>query len=125
MSTSLDLRLRPKALALIAKYGKSVTWTQYAGQETGYTPQSGTTSLGLASNYPVKCTPPAPVDTRYLGGDLIVATDVEIYIAGLGLAFTPKLNDRVTIDGTVYTVLAKNAIYSGEDIVLWWAAVRR
>lgn len=120
-ATVLDTKLRPKVVALLAKYGKDVTFTAKPGS---YSHTTGAASAG-ASLGTVRCTPPAGYAQRYVDGDVIRQGDVQLYLAGQGLTFTPEPGQRVTFDSTTYTVVAARPIYSGDLVAAWEVQARR
>lgn len=123
MVTVLDTKLAPKVLAIIAKYGKTVSWSVTSGAT--HTPSTGAVTGGTTTAHTVKVTPPEPYESKYVDGDVVREGDSRIYIAASGLAFTPAENQRVTIDAAVWTVTRVNAIYSGDLVCLWEAGLRR
>lgn len=122
MATSLDTKLIPKAADLVDTYGKSVTWSVTTST---YNPASGDVSGVAVTTYTVKVTPPEPYSERWIDGDLIRFGDAKVFLAAQGLAFTPAPGQTITIDSTVWIVVAANAIYTGESVALWEAQVRR
>jgi hypothetical protein len=121
MSTSLDIRMLPKAKALIAKYGKSIqlvpatvayTAAQSEGTRTESTPQT------------VKITPPEPYETRFIDGDLIKIGDTHCYMAAKDAPAIPEEGMRAVIDGVRWLIVAVNKVYSGDDVCLYELQMR-
>lgn len=123
MATSLDTKLRPKVLAVIAQYGKAVSFAVDSGGT--HSASTGTVSGTSTTTYSVTVTPPAPYASKFIDGDTIRDGDALIYLAAQDLAFTPAAGQRVTIDSAVWTVTRANAIYSGELVCAWEVGLRR
>jgi len=118
--TDLDDKMLPKALALIAKFGKSVTWTAYA--ESFNPATSVNTRTPTARTATIK--PPQAFRQGYVDGDLVRVGDLKTGIAASGLSFTPKTGDTVLLDTVTYEVMAVWPIYSGTSVAVYDAQLR-
>lgn len=123
MATPLDNVLPAKVVEILAKYGKTVTWTV----STGGTVDASAGKIVGATETPhtVKVSPPEPYTSRFIDGDVILAGDAKVVLAAQSLAFTPAAGQKLTIDGEVWRVVAVNRQYSGELVAAWEAQVRR
>jgi hypothetical protein len=120
--TALDDRLILKVLAIVAKYGKTVTFTTVATKEF-----SPTTRVGIEAGkvqYPKKVTPPANYSTRQLS-DTVLADDLQIYLPASGLEFTPVVAMMVEFDDMKFRVVRAGPIYTGTSVALWDLQLRR
>lgn len=126
--TELDDKFFPKVKTLIDRFGKSMTFklkTAYTFDDvTGIGSDGGTTTVVA------KASPPFPFSknsfaSEFVNNDLILAGDVEIYLAAKGLTFNPVLVMVVTIDTIDWTAIRINPIYAGELIVVYQIQLRR
>lgn len=123
MTGALDTKMRALALSLISRYGQSATWSAIGGSST-FNPATGrTTEAG--SSYSVTVSPPSPVDISLVDGSTIQATDETVLIAASGLAFTPKIGDRVTLSSVAYRVVRVSPIFSGAQVAAYEAQCRK
>ena len=123
MSGLLDTQMRALAVSLISTYGKAASW-KASGATSTYDPATRrTTELG--ATYSVLIAPPAPVTVSIIDGVTVQATDISTSIAASGLAFTPSIGDRVTIDGASYSVTSVSPAYSGELVALYEVTCRK
>ena len=110
--TTLDDRLRPRAEAMIAKYGKVVLLQSLV--QGDYDPATGTASSDYV-NYEVTGVVTAPSKIMF---DLTLARegDTMLLLADDGLGITPKAGDTVDFqDGAaVWSVLSVQTTYSGD-----------
>lgn len=119
--TTLDDRILPLALNLIAKFGKAATvYDAYTDVDVA----TGRTST-VPDSWSVTIAPPSPVNSKYVNGDIVIETDMQTMIAASGLAFTPSVGMRVVFDSTDYKVVAAQPLYSGESIAAWRLIARR
>lgn len=120
--TALDDRMRQVALDLIETFGKVVTYTpttRARNESTGETPETPGTPVAL------KVSPPEKFSRKLVDGNAIKKDDLQISLAAKDLAFTPVLNDLVTIDTVVYSVTDVNPVFSGEQEAIWTLQLRR
>jgi len=120
MPTELDLELLPEVLDVIQTYGRDATFTS---APTAYSPATGAATPGTSLGT-VKVSPPA-VDRKLMDEDLIQQGDTAVLVAGSGLAFTPAVNQTLTISGQVWGVVAVTEFHSGEQICAWGLHLRR
>lgn len=101
--TALDDRLIPKVLTIIERLGTEVT---------------------INDTYAVKSTPPYPYSRAFVNGDTIRAEDVLVYLAAQDIPVMPDRGQRVTFDGTNWTVVEVRKILSGQYVVLYALQLR-
>jgi len=121
--SSVETRLRARALSLLSRRGKTVTITIPASET--YVPTTGGVTLGANQPYSVKATPPEPYESRYVNGDTIHADDMRIFIAAKDLEFTPAKGQTVTIDTLKWRIVKVSPVYSGELVALYELQLRR
>lgn len=121
MATSLDNRFRPMAHNLIAKYGKTVTFTKTTAGT--FDPVTGTTAGSTSTDTVVKVVPPAAVDVAEVNGTSIQTGDMKVSVAAVD--YTPDINQTVTIDGATYDIISVSPVYSGELVALYDCQVRK
>ena len=108
---------------LLTTFGQSVTWHDYA---ESYTPATGTNTLtdtttvtkALVEDYPAR-------DSKggQTGGDGVVRGDKRVTVAAS--AFTPDTENKVTIGGTLYTVVKVDTQYGTDNALMYVCQVRR
>ena len=126
---TLDASLRPLALKLIKKFGKSVTLT---------VPSAGTYDIATSSvtststSVTVKGLVEEFADNvrnsygERFGKDSVIShAEKKITIAAQGLTVTPGVGSTITVDGIVYTAVLCAAVYSGELPCIYELSVRR
>jgi len=128
MVTALDAKLVPKALAIIAKVGRSATVTVRSGAT--YDAATGKYTGGTSTPYTVTMTPRLAYEQRYVGSpssgnDVIKAEDCYVLLAGSGLAFTPNRGQILTILGTTYRVIDVKPYETGDQIAAFELQLRR
>ncbi len=126
MTTTLDAKIVPKVLLLIAKVGTNLTYTVNVGT---YDPTTGIRSSST-TDHTRKSTPPSAVSatpglTLTYGQGLVQMGDVETFIAASGLAFTPVLGMVVVFASQSWHIVSLGKIYSGDDLAVWRLALRR
>jgi hypothetical protein len=100
-------QVNAKALAAIATYGEAATWRS---RVASYSPATLTTTEAV-TDYAVMvvataASDPAQAGQRaFVGGDTQTNELLTLYMSASGLAFTPKLGDRVVVRAREYTVL--------------------
>ena len=114
MATVLDTKVLPKALAAIAKYGRDVA---VQGKPTGYSTTTGATTPG-ASLGTVKAVV-GTYERDLQPGEVVQQEDVQLIIAGSGLAFTPEVGQLYTVEGRKLVALQVIPYSSGEQIAAW------
>lgn len=115
MTGALDTRMRATAERLISKFGKSVTWKS---DSSSYDKTTGKATAG-STDYTVTITPPEPFDSALVDGVTILAGDVRVMLAASDITFTPKVRDRVVIDGETFQVVSASKVYSGSLAAAW------
>ena len=119
--TQLDDRARLAALNLLAKYGKSLTLCQTVKT---YDPAIGSIVAEETAEYTISGLIRAYTLAQRLN-TAIQAGDLRVLFAAQGLATTPVPDDRITIDGSDWVVVSVTPTYSGEQVALWEAQVRK
>lgn len=119
--TALDTKARATAVRLLNKYGKSVSHTIVT--EGTYDPITGEVSGGSTTVGVPKALVEDFNGTDYTSG-LIEIGDRKLTIAASGNT-EPKPNDRFTVGSDVYTVIAVEIIWSGEQAALYVSQVRK
>jgi hypothetical protein len=123
VTTAIEARLAPKAIALVAKYGVTATFTTYAAAVTDT--DESTVTLGAATTYTPKITPPEKLKARWSpDGQLVARQGIEFYVpTGEGtsspLGFVPELGGRVTVYGTPYRIVLVEPIATGDLRLLY------
>lgn len=123
MSTALDLRLVPKVLSIIDRYGTTVTFKEPVGQVND--PKTGTVTVASVTSHSAKVTPPAPYDVRMVDGDLIRRDDCKVILAAQGLAWVPTLTWSVQIGSETWTIVAVSPLRTGDDVAAYEIQLRR
>lgn len=122
--TQLDDKLLPALKALVEdKVGAQVTIKKKGAEE--YDAGSGQTIRGAPTTFTAKATPPGDYREMFGDGSSIKASDTQIGFAGQDLAFTPELEDLITVGGLVWTVTLVKPIYSGASICFWFVNLHR
>lgn len=121
MSTALDIRLLPKVLALIAKYGKTVTF--HVSVAEVYSPINRSV-LAAITNINLKVSPPDKYHIKYVDGTQILSGDNYIILPAQGLTFVPRSGHEVTIGTTKWGIVNVESIYSGEDVCAYQLQLR-
>lgn len=121
MPTTLDIRMIPRVLAIIAKYGKSATFSASTGT---YNPASGNVA-NTATTYSKKIIPPYAYENKYVDGDIIKQGDMRSGVAASGLEFTPTPGMSVEIDSATWKIIAVSPVYTGELIAMYELQLRK
>jgi hypothetical protein len=122
MTTALDTKLVPKALALINKFGTNATFTVSIGGT--YSPATGKVSGTSTEDKIQKVSPPSRFDKSLVDGELIKATDLLVVLAASGLTFTPEQSMKVTLDTRVYTIVDVWPVMSGDKVAIYKLQLR-
>ena len=120
---TLDTKARATSQRLIARFGKSISFTSVT--DGAYNPATGS-AMPTEVIFGIK----AIIEQfgRYgeaFSAGLIREGDRKITFAALGLPFTPKPGDKVTFDGDTLTVLTATPTYSGEMVALYMVHGRK
>lgn len=119
--TALDTKARATAVRLLNKYGKSVSHTIVT--EGTYDPITGDVSGGSTTVGVPKAIIEDFNGTDYASG-LVEKGDRKLTIAAQGNT-EPKPNDSFTVGSDVYTVIAVETVWSGEQAALYISQVRK
>ncbi len=120
--TELDDRLIPTVAEIVAKVGKSVTFTKFTLSE--YDPTTGEATEGGPVSYTELVSPPSRVKYEFINGDTVQENDVEIILPSEDLEFTPVIDMAVTIDSDKYKIVRFNPIFSGDRIAAYKLLLR-
>ena len=112
---TLDVRARKTALALIDKFGKSISLVSVV--DGIYDPLTGDISPPVQKVVIIRGLIEATVYFDVSRG-MVVSNDKKVAIAAKGID-APKIADRLTIDSVNYSVISVNAVYSGELAALY------
>lgn len=115
MTTDLDRKVGPKVAAVIAKYGKTVTFTVIArvnDEATGAVTKTPTPFPNI------KVTPPT-LTKRWKNRDIVEGGMATVLLAAKDLAFTPALASQITMDDVAYAIVDIDEHYSGDDIAAY------
>lgn len=119
--TVLDSPFRNLAHDLIAKYGKTVTFSK-PGTAT-YDPVTGTNTPGTPTTTTVKVSPPEAFKINEVNGTTIQAQDVKVSAAAVD--YVPDISQTVTFDGNAYNIISVSPIYSGDLVVKYDCQLRK
>tara|TARA_R110000787_G_scaffold42303_2_gene103988 strand:+ start:3292 stop:3654 length:363 start_codon:yes stop_codon:yes gene_type:complete len=119
--TALDTKLLNEVYSIAELYGKDVTFTT---RSSTYDPTTGKSTV-VSTSHAVRVTPPAPFKSSFSDGKLIKHGDVSVLLPAKLLTFTPSLSASVTIDGSVFTIIALDSLYSGANIAAYDLQLRQ
>lgn len=123
MTTAFDETFVPLALRLVAKFGVDMLFTINEAVDGGYDRTTGdVTPTDVA--YTRKASPPAPINKKYVNGDTIRESDMEIWVAASGIEFTPVVGMLVTHVGQAYRATVADPFFSGDSIAAYRIIVR-
>lgn len=122
MTTRLDRRIPKRAKELLAKYGAAAVLIIPKGGT--YDPTVGRTTGEVDTEIPVKITPPEPFDVSMVNNDTILSTDMQTYVAALGLSLPPETSGRLRYRGKEYKIERTRDTASGDEIALYWMQLR-
>lgn len=134
MTTLLDTEFQALAVELLEEFAARAdgtiatrVWTHI--DSVTPTPSAGT-AVVASTNHSVVTSPPVAFDPASMRtarnldpGQLTADGEMYIAIAAYGLAFTPTVNDSVTIDSVLWTVTSVQPVYAGELVALYSARV--
>lgn len=112
--TEFDDKFRPLATKMLNKYGKTVIF----GSMTDGTYDTVTGSVSRSASVTTVKARVRDYSPKEFRQGLIIVGDKEVSIAAEGIG-TPKPGDTVTIDSSVYKVLASESVWSGEQVALY------
>lgn len=121
--TTLDIKLGPKVLSIIDRFGKYVVIGQTPNET--YDPDTGSVTAGVLVEYRQKVSPPDDYNNKLVDGDLIKLGDSMVLLPAKDLAFVPKIGDSVTFDSLIWKMITVKPIYSGELVVVYELQLRR
>lgn len=124
MSTELDIRLVPRVLTLVKKYGQQATFKLPLLKE--YDRETGKARDVQPTDYVGYVTPPSPFEVKPKDGDNILSGDLKTYLAAKDLEFTPAVGMKVVLaDETEWVAVSVGRIYTGVEVALWVLQLRR
>ncbi|MBW7990040.1 MAG: hypothetical protein FVQ84_08505 [Planctomycetes bacterium] len=121
--TALDDKLVPAALALITKFGISANITTITGNT--YDPTTSSTAVGTPVVNAVTITPLVPAANKFIDGDLVKVGDVESFIAGIGLGFTPIPGLLVEVGSDDWKIVRVDTLSSGDSVAAYQMFLRK
>lgn len=133
---TLDKRARETAFRLVRKLGKDVIYTRVVQTpEPVYNESTGLFESTVEVSGTVRVEPPSSPKPEQLRDGRITAADLLFILPAKGLPATlaamdtpgvdAQVNDRVTIDGVVWTVRLVSLQYSGAQKAYWDLVVGR
>ena len=130
MTTVLDTKIVPKALAILEKYGMSATLV--SRPNVTYDAATGDVASASDTLTSVKIAPPSPVTTRQIDAEASFQPgDAVTYIAASGLAVIPTLQMGIRIPDPdkstshEWVIVVRTPIYTGDEIALYELGLRR
>lgn len=122
--TDLDDRIVPKVAEIVAKYGKTLTFYNNAGNTASYDPATGVTTEPTEATETAKATPPEPIIRRNEDGSTSSTGEMQTYLPAQGLDATFfgqsfGIGSRVDFDSTSWSVKQYDPIYSGDQIACY------
>ena len=120
MPTILDQQMIPKAVEIIAKYGRDYTIDARSRTQD----VSGRTVYGSEPPVIVKGSPPINYNQRYVDGDVVRATDFQVILPARDLTFEPTVGMRVGFDDVDAQIVSVTPYYSGELVCAFGLQVR-
>lgn len=123
MTAELDPVLVPVALDLIDRFGFDMEMTVKA--EGTYDPATGTTSGQTETTTTRKGSPPIGYESKFIDGDHIRMGDVQIFVAGSGLAITPIVGMKIVFLTETWHAISIKRLYSGLLIAAWDIQLRK
>jgi len=123
MATALDAELVPLALALVTEFGLNAEFEVMLVSQ--YDAESGGTIETGPVTRTKKVSPPSPFEQRFIDGVAIRQDDLEVYLPGSGLEFTPAVDMTVRIGRVAYRVVTVGPIHSGELVAVYRLQLRR
>ena len=125
MTTPLDDILVPAALNIIDTYGQNATFHITGVDEGDYDPETRTTTFPAQVNTTRKISPPEPYDKKFVDGSTIQSEDLQTYVAGSGLTFTPVNGMQVTVQTVIYNIKSVQTLMSGTQIAAYLLQIRK
>lgn len=121
--TDLDVKMRPKALAVIASKGKQLKY--YVPASVTYDETTGEGAEAGVTEYVLRSSPPRGAKERYVGGEVVEEGDHVTLLPDSGLAFEPDDGLRVEVDAQEWRVVAVEPVRSGQQVAAWKLLLRR
>ena len=125
MTTALDAEVIPQVVALLAEVGRLVVFDVRTKTPSS---SAGAPTYGTEPDVSVRCSPPFPYESRFVDGEVILATDLQVVASpkdSTGAAWTPRLGIRATVDGATVMVVGVTPISAGDDAAAWQLQLRR
>jgi hypothetical protein len=114
-------RMQGTASRLLAKYAQGVVVLSRAGTPTGAANEWDLPTDADPTTWTLDATVKG-VSAKYVNGDTVKATDLEIMAAVF--ADAPQLSDNLTIDGKPVTILQVMREPAAGDVVVWTILAR-
>ena len=125
MSTPLDLKLVPKALEIVYRFGINASFAVDKINPDDYDSETGATTPDTPTDTVRKVTPPENYDRHMIDGEVIKFGDMRIFLPASGLTFTPKEGLEVTIAAELWKIEKVGVHYSGEDVAIYELQLRQ
>lgn len=110
--------LKGVASNLLTEFGQSITWSRTTGGT--FDPALGETTGQTTTNYS-GFGAMFDFDTRLIDGQQILATDKRLLLQA---GDVPEVQDLLTINGTVYTVISKSDLTPAGTTVIYELQLR-
>lgn len=121
MTGALDTKMRATAQRLVDKFGKPVTLRRTTST---FDPDTGTTTEGT-TDHSVNAVI-EPYDQRLIDGSIIQTGDMQASFPAKDLSVTPSTaTDIIIMDGDEWQIVNVGFIWSGEEVALFQAHVRK
>lgn len=110
--------LQGVASSLLTEFGQSINWSRTTG--VTFNPATGETTGGTTTNYS-GFGAMFDFDTRLVDGQQILSTDKRLLLQA---GDVPEVQDQMTINGTVYTVVSVEDLTPAGTTVMYELQLR-
>ena len=126
MTTSLDAKLVPAVIKLLAKFGATAQIKRVTAGTFNPTTGEYDSSLETGTQtWSVKALPPSNYVKYWKEGEPVLSEQLQSGIQGGSLSFTPQNGDFLLIGNEKWVITEATPIYSGDAICLWMFQLRR
>ena len=128
MTTELEAELLPEVLELVKEFGTTATFTLYPSATSDT--DASTVTLGAATVYTPKVTPPEDLDEEYApDGSVTKNKGVKFYVPSGALTaeplgFVPAVGQRVNIRSVDWRVDRVEVVSTGDEVWLYLVEAR-
>lgn len=112
--TSLDEKILPKIASMIDTFGILATFTVPGDQD--YHAADGVVDAGPVTSIVAKVSPPNATKVEWEGGDQVINTQTECYVAGQGLTFVPVPGMIVATADDEWVITKVEPLRSGDSV---------